>query len=103
MAKQQPNGTNGTASRRTTLGVSAETHARVVRLARLHGKPAAWLIHKFASVFERKWHGRMSADEWSRYLKDDISPYEAQRIMARDDGLDDGKRQIPEPFVFDNA
>jgi hypothetical protein len=43
----------------------------------------------------------MSADEWSRYLKNDISPYEAQRIMARDDGLDDGKRQIPEAFVLD--
>jgi hypothetical protein len=99
MAKPS-NGINGTA-KRTTLGVTAETHARVVRLARLHGKPATWLIDKFASVFERKWHGRMSADEWARYLKDDISPAEAQRIMARDDGLDDGKRQIPEAFVLD--
>ena len=74
MAKQ-PNGTNGTA-KRTTLGVTAETHARVVRLARLHGKPATWLIDKFASVFERKWHGRMSANEWARYLKDEGAPHE---------------------------
>lgn len=103
MAKPS-NGSNGAASRRTTLGVTAETHARIVRLARLHGKPATWLIDKFASVFERRWHARMSSSEWARYLKDDISPLEARRIMARDDGLDNDNGHAPaEPFVFDNA
>jgi hypothetical protein len=85
MATTNGNGTgNGTAVRRTTLGVTAETHERVNRLARLHGKPATWLVERFASVFELAWRKRMSPDEWRRYLADDVSPREAQRIMTRE-------------------
>jgi hypothetical protein len=91
--------TNG----RRVVGINPEIHERLLRLSRLHGKTQLWLIDKFSSVYESRWKTRMSAEEWARYMADDISPAEARRIMARAEGDDDDAPRIPQPFVFNNA
>jgi hypothetical protein len=65
------------------LKVSDETHARLTRLSALYELPMTRLIEVWSGGKEEGWHRRMSEDEWSRYLAEDISRAESRRIRAR--------------------
>jgi hypothetical protein len=72
------------ATLRATLNVPIDTHARLLRLGRLHNKPTTWLIERWSAHSESRWKARMSDAEWRRYLADDISFAEAGRIRQRE-------------------
>jgi hypothetical protein len=71
------------ATPRRVIGVSVEDHERLARLSQLMDKPIGQLVSAFARNWEGQWRGRMSDDEFERYLKRDVSFAEAMRIRQR--------------------
>ena len=73
---------------RGSIKVSADTHAGLMRLARLHGKPLAQLLEQVRVGLERWWQERMTACEWQSYVDDNLGNADARGIIQRERDID---------------
>jgi hypothetical protein len=60
-----------------------ETHEKVTRLAKLYGLTMLDFMAAIVDTREDTFRGWMSADEFERYLNEDVSVAEFRRIRAR--------------------
>jgi hypothetical protein len=65
------------------LKISTETHEQLGRLSALYELPMAKIVALYADAREEMWRRRMTADEWTRYLAEDVSRAESRKIRVR--------------------
>src|SRR5262245_10736116 len=67
------------------LKVPDATHEQLVRLAALYEVPMSRIAELLISASDEAWRQRMTADEWARFLAEDVSRAESRRIRQRED------------------
>ena len=67
------------------LKVPDATHEQLARLAALYEVPMSRIAELLIAASEEAWRQRMTADEWARFLAEDVSRAESRRIRQRED------------------